>query len=291
MGRSSRLRTSSYQVTRGSGPSRDGRSGGASGVSVSGQVVGAIVGASFGRTASRSTYPINADRTVHDAWFRLPGDNSSKRHSIQFSDRTGPACELASARKAGRACRTLQNYQCEPAIINGGWHGGQYFAGTHLPVAEHQARTVANLLHLRGAAPDLPFVPVLQGFTLDDYQRCADLYDRAGIDLSAEPLVGLGSVCRRQGTREVHRIVTALRGRGIARLHGFGVKALGLDLYGDLIASADSLAWSIDARRLARPSPWCTDHRTAKNCASCLAYALAWRERTILPRLAAFEGT
>ena len=181
-----------------------------------------------------------------------------------------------------------QDWMCEPAIIQGGWHGGQYFVGTHLTVAEHQRRTVANLLHLRDAAPDLPFVPVLQGFILDDYQRCADLYDRAGIDLAAEPLVGLGSVCRRQATRGVHQIITALRARGISRLHGFGVKALGLDLYGDLIASADSLAWSYDARMARRPlMPGCTH----ANCASCLAYALDWRRRMILPRLARSGGT
>jgi len=177
-----------------------------------------------------------------------------------------------------------QDWMCEPAIIQGGWWGRRYFAGTHLTVAEHQRRTVANLLLLRDLAPDLPFIPVLQGFTLDDYQRCADLYDRARIDLAAEPLVGLGSVCRRQATREVHQIITALRERGIARLHGFGVKTLGLDLYGDLIASADSMAWSYDARMARRPlMPGCTH----ANCASCLPYALDWRRRQILPRLAA----
>ena len=180
-----------------------------------------------------------------------------------------------------------QDWMCEPAIIDGGWHGGQYFAGTHLPVAEHQHRTVANFLHLRETAPDLPFIPVLQGFALDDYRRCADLYDAAGIDLALEPIVGLGSVCRREATREIFEIVAALHACGLTRLHGFGVKSAGLDLYGGLLASADSLAWSFDARRYRRPSPWCTDHCRAKNCASCLSYALAWRARTILPRLAA----
>lgn len=82
-------------------------------MSIFGQVVGAIVGASIGRTASRTAYPVSTRPTVSEAWFRLPSDNSSKRHSIRFSDRTGPACELVSARKAERAHRTLQNYQCE----------------------------------------------------------------------------------------------------------------------------------------------------------------------------------
>lgn len=178
-----------------------------------------------------------------------------------------------------------QDMMCEPAIIDGGWHGGQYFAGTHLPVEVHQARTVANLVQLREIAPDLPFIPVLQGFTRAEYEHCVTLYDRAGIDLAAEPTVGLGSVCRREATTEIAEIVTALRGHGLENLHGFGVKSSGLGRYGRLLASADSLAWSYDARRYRRPSPWCTGHRAAKNCASCLPYALAWRERTILPRL------
>ena len=178
-----------------------------------------------------------------------------------------------------------QDWMCEPLIINGGKVGTQEFVGTHLSVPEHQARTVANLVQLREMAPDLPFIPVLQGFSLDEYVRCIDLYSQAGIDLTTEPIVGLGSVCRRQATTEIHAIVSTLIAHGVTRLHGFGVKSAGLDLYGGLLTSADSLAWSFDARRYRRPSPWCTGHRTAKNCASCMPYALAWRTRTILPRL------
>ncbi|MFK4188316.1 hypothetical protein ACI2L4_30580 [Streptomyces sparsogenes] len=168
-----------------------------------------------------------------------------------------------------------QDWMCEPAVIHGGWHGGQYFAGTHLSVAEHQARTVANFLHLREIAPDLPFIPVIQGWELPDYERCADLYERAGINLAAEPVVGLGSVCRRQATGEAAAIVTTLAARGI-RLHGFGFKTLGLNQCGSHLASADSLAWSTHARRRA-PLPG----HTHKNCANCLPYALAWRTRAL----------
>jgi len=50
-----------------------------------------------------------------------------------------------------------------------GRHGGLLFASTGLSVAEHQAPTVANYLQLRDLALDLPFIPVLQGWTLADY--------------------------------------------------------------------------------------------------------------------------
>jgi hypothetical protein len=135
-------------------------------------------------------------------------------------------------------------------------------------------------------APDLPFIPVVQGYTRDDYLRCVDLYTRAGVNLATQPLVGLGSVCRRQGTAEAHVIISALHRQGIARLHGFGVKTLGLVRYGHLLNSADSLAWSYDAFQLHRPAPGCPGKirrpgEPVKNCANCLHYALSWRERLL----------
>jgi hypothetical protein len=167
------------------------------------------------------------------------------------------------------------DWMCEPAVIEGGTLAGQRFIGTGLSVREHQHRTVDNYLHLRQLAPDLPFIPVLQGWHLDDYLTCARDYVDAGIDLTTLPRVGLGSVCRRQSTNQIHHIVAAFAHLGIA-LPGFGVKATGLDLYGDLLASADSMAWSFEARRRQRPLPGCTGH---KNCANCPRYAYAWHHR------------
>ena len=159
-----------------------------------------------------------------------------------------------------------QDWMCEP----------QMTARTGLPVREHQERTVANYLELRALAPDLPFIPVVQGWELADYLRCLDLYASAGVDLAALPRVGLGSVCRRQSTAEIAVIVGTLADRGL-RMHGFGVKTGGLHLYGHRLASADSMAWSYAARR-EPPLPGCTGHR---NCANCLAYATGWRSRML----------
>ena len=173
-----------------------------------------------------------------------------------------------------------QDWMCESAIIHGGAFGPLRFVGTKLSVHEHQRGTVENYLHLRDLAADLNIIPVLQG---DDdgpaYERCADLYAAAGIDLTREPLVGLGSVCRRQATEEAHRIITTMHTRGIRNLHGFGFKTLGLRRCGHLLTSADSLAWSYDARREQHPLPGCTGH---KNCANCLTYALQWRNKLTL---------
>jgi hypothetical protein len=158
-----------------------------------------------------------------------------------------------------------QDWMCEPIMLQ----------RTGLSVLEHQERTVANFLELRGLAPDLPFVPVLQGWTLDDYLRHVEMYDCAGVDLRAERRVGLGTVCRRQATHEISVLVRTLARFGM-RLHGFGVKASGFAGCAEHLASCDSLAWSYDARR-STPLPGCTH----KNCANCMRYALLWRERMV----------
>lgn len=156
-----------------------------------------------------------------------------------------------------------QDWMCEPFML----------AKTGLTVAEHQQRTIVSYLELRSSG--LPFIPVLQGWTADDYLRHAVGYGHAGVDLTAEPVVGLGSVCRRQGTDSIFAIVRALDACGI-RLHGFGMKTEGLARASFGLVSADSMAWSYQARR----NPGFADC-THKSCANCLRYALWWRERVL----------
>lgn len=175
------------------------------------------------------------------------------------------AADLA-ARLGNMDFAAPMDWMCEPFMIE----------RTGLSVAEHQQRTVANYLELRTLAPGLAFIPVIQGWQLADYLACVDLYASAGVDLTVLPRVGLGSVCRRQSTTEIAVIVAALARLGL-RLHGFGVKTAGLRLYGHLLTSADSMAWSYAARR--RPAlPGCRGHA---NCANCLTYATRWRTQTL----------
>jgi len=145
---------------------------------------------------------------------------------------------------------------------------------TGLSIAEHQRRTVVNYLTLMDAAPDLPWTPVLQGQTAGQYLDHVEQYTRAGIDLRALPIVGIGSVCRRQSTNEIAPLVRTVSATGI-RLHGFGVKATGLRQIASQLTSADSMAWSFTARRQPVLLPGCTTHR---NCANCLTFALQWRD-------------
>ncbi len=157
------------------------------------------------------------------------------------------------------------DWMCEPFML----------ANTGLSVREHQQRTIVNYLELRSCAPTLPYIPVLQGWTQKDYLCCIELYQSAGVNLTEAPIVGVGSVCRRQNIPEIGRIMLMLAQAGI-RTHGFGVKKAGVERYGRLLTSADSMAWSYNARH-APPLPGCTH----KRCSNCLRYALRWRRQLL----------
>ncbi|WP_225991909.1 deazapurine DNA modification protein DpdA family protein [Actinomadura montaniterrae] len=173
-----------------------------------------------------------------------------------------------------------QDWMCEPAVIEGGTWAGQQFAGTGRSVAEHQALTVANFVELEALWPqygygECPVMPVIQGWTVDDYLRCVELYEEAGVRLSTDyPVVGVGSVCRRQGTAEIGTIFRELAALDLP-LHGFGVKTAGLLRYGRWLTTADSMAWSAAMRRRP-PAPQCAGYR--KHCGNCMHAALSWQD-------------
>lgn len=160
-----------------------------------------------------------------------------------------------------------QDWMCEPFMLE----------KTGKTIQEHQRLTVDNLLRLRSMETDIHFIPVLQGQTLQDYFNHFEMFEVAGIDLRNEPTVGVGSVCRRQHTDEIGHIMRCLHAKGL-NLHGFGVKKDGLLKYSQFLQSADSMAWSFNAR-YDNKSPDCSSN--AKNCANCLHYALEWREGVV----------
>lgn len=165
----------------------------------------------------------------------------------------------------GLAWAAPQDWMCEPAML----------ASTGLSVEEHQHRTVASVGELR--ALGVPAIPVLQGWSIGEYWHCIELYEAAGFDLRAEPIVGVGTVCRRQNTTSASLLMHSLAAEGL-RLHGFGFKATGLKACGSKLASADSLAWSYHARR-EPPRGECAGKHI--NCANCPAFALEWRDELL----------
>lgn len=158
-----------------------------------------------------------------------------------------------------------QDWMCEEVALR----------ATGLTVKDHQTRTVDNYLQLTNLAPELPIIPVLQGWSADDYMRCWGMYEARGVHLEDCKLVGVGSVCRRQSSQLVRQLVNSLSS---LPLHLFGVKTRGLKAYTSSIVSADSHAWSVEAYRTKLIMPGCTH----ASCHNCIKYALYWRERLLL---------
>lgn len=160
----------------------------------------------------------------------------------------------------------IQDWMCEPHIIK----------NTGLSVKIHQERTIQSYLTLNELAPDLPWIPVLQGFVLADYLEHIQMYLSSGIDLFSQKTVGVGSICRRQKTREAETIIHTLYTEGLRTIHAFGYKKVGVRNSFRYLQSADSMAWSFAGRR----SPPLPGH-THLNCANCLEFAEIWRKEVL----------
>jgi hypothetical protein len=136
-----------------------------------------------------------------------------------------------------------QDYMCESVML----------AKTGLTIAEHQRLTIERYDALLACRIPMPIMPVLQGYTLDDYPRHVRAY---GDRLKPGMWVGVGSVCKRNGSPErVLEVLLAIHNvRPDLRLHGFGLKITALTHAGirSFLHSADSMAWSYSARKQGR---------------------------------------
>lgn len=163
-----------------------------------------------------------------------------------------------------------QDWMCETVMLK----------KTGKTLLEHQRLTVDNDTELRMLAPDIRWRRVLQGDHPDDYLRCVDMYEHAGVNFDAEPEVGVGSVCRRQGAPEITDLFRRLSALGL-KMHGYGVKSLGVREGGQYLASSDSLAWSMNGRRNGVGPNRATPDCKHQNCANCMAWALQWRAKLL----------
>lgn len=137
------------------------------------------------------------------------------------------------------------------------------------------AATAYLLGQCRAAAAErgLPApMPVLQGWTPDDYGRSA-----SWLPLTEWPtLVGIGSVCRRQvhGPDGILAILDALEDvlPSHTSVHLFGVKSTVLEQLAEhpRVASVDSMAWDLQAR---------VERRTGRDMAFRIGHMEAWAEK------------
>jgi len=158
-----------------------------------------------------------------------------------------PEAYAAEARRwmgNGKLLRVVaQDYMCEPFMLS----------KTGLSVEDHQDLTIERYDALVAAGPDLPIMPVLQGYDPREYIEHIRQY---GDRLTPNMWVGVGSVCKRNA--EPHAILAVLDAirseRDDLRLHGFGVKSTSLQCrpIREGFYSADSMAWSFAARMAGR---------------------------------------
>jgi hypothetical protein len=178
-----------------------------------------------------------------------------------------------------------QDWMCEREVL----------CKTKLTIPEHQRRTVRSYLELRDMG--IPVIPVLQGWAAHDYMDCIDLYENAGVNLRAEPVVGVGTMCRRKvvtaGSMWIFKaalLFDQLSANYGLHLHAFGLQKNGLSFelplgpggrpteVWQMLASSDSLAWS-DAARHRPPRNACRGKH--QHCNNCMDFALEWRDDLI----------
>lgn len=203
-----------------------------------------------------------------------------------------------------------QDWMCEQPIIEGGVFGGQTYVGTRRfldpqgklsykqLVTEHQLRTVANFKELEKTwreyqragwtRKDCLVKPTIQGIPGDpeSYLDCAQMYEDHDVRLSDYSVVGIGSVCRIQAEPVIEHLARGLDELKLP-LHWFGLKLTGLPKVWPSIASSDSQAWGVDARRADRLEG-CTHIRQrgkyvgqSSTCANCPRYARFWHGKVI----------
>jgi hypothetical protein len=137
-----------------------------------------------------------------------------------------------------------QDYMCEPHML----------AITGMSIEQHQRLTVERYDAI--LACDLGGVylmPVLQGYAPQDYVRHLEMY---GDRIAHGAWVGVGSVCKRNGDPlAIEEVLLAiLAARPDLRIHGFGIKttALQSEVVRNALWTADSMAWSLAARKAGR---------------------------------------
>ncbi len=162
--------------------------------------------------------------------------------------RDGPEVYAAAVRRWAR-CGQLQaavsqDYMCEPFALR----------RTGLSLADHQRLTIERYDALRVLVGDAAYLmPVLQGYLPEHYAAHVAAY---GERLALGAWVGVGSVCKRNANiREIGAVLRAVKqARPDLKLHGFGAKLTALqsrEVRG-LLHSADSMAWSFNARKQGR---------------------------------------
>lgn len=113
---------------------------------------------------------------------------------------------------------------------------------------ERIERTVNNSISILDHDVDAKVIPVIQGYSLDEYQYCLDRLKEQGL---MRGRMAVGSVCIRKRKQEVKDILRLIRKCTSAKLHVFGLNMVFLhdDEIRTLVDSFDTFAWFFRASR------------------------------------------
>ena len=128
----------------------------------------------------------------------------------------------------------IRDYPCEPDI-----NRSQISTNK-----ERIQKTVSNAVECFQADGNLPWIPVIQGYTIEEYLSCIQLYEDVGIPLD---YIAVGSLCSRKGNlHEIRKILTTIKQRTGAKLHSFGLSLVYLKdpIIFNTLYSSDSAAWN-----------------------------------------------
>lgn len=140
----------------------------------------------------------------------------------------------------------LRDYPCEPQILR------KY----NVTVKDQILRTLDNHIKLLDLLEDYLLkakpVPVLQGWEVEDYLFCIDLFREHGLVGNGFDYIAIGSLCRKNTTTQIKKIILTIRKelKDSIKLHCFGTK---ISVLNDLavwkaVYSVDSMAWDFNAR-------------------------------------------
>jgi len=128
----------------------------------------------------------------------------------------------------------IRDYPCEPDINR------QHI----LTNKERIEKTVSNAVECFQSEGNYPWIPVIQGYTIEEYLYCVDLYKDVGIPLD---YIAIGSICSRKGNlHTIRRIIRSIYERTKAKIHAFGLSLVYLKdpIIFNLLFSSDSAAWN-----------------------------------------------
>lgn len=134
----------------------------------------------------------------------------------------------------------ILDYPCEPEINRKAFSTNQ----------ERIEATVRNATKcLRYDISPAKWIPVLQGYTVDEYLHCLKLYKDQNLYLD---YIAIGSMCRRNDLNQIHKILKAIKEETDAKIHLFGltIKALEYIPIYDLIDSCDTIGYSFQCKTL-----------------------------------------